>query len=117
MNWRDLKAGDRVRVTFEAELGAPCGELVSIYLLDGSDEKTVISQGEADAATWELLDPPLRVGSAVYRPNKRRCEVLAIHDGLAWVRYAQDGGYDIVPAAHIKNTDEPDDRSDFLNAK
>lgn len=84
MNWRDLSEGDHVRVTFELPV-----DLVSeSYLILGSiDDGVAVDATVADAATWELLDPPLRVGRAQYKPSEESCDVLATHGGLAWVKF------------------------------
>ena len=106
MNWKDLKPGDRVRVTFEADVVERNEYGVELNLSGLCNVVTSIDRNEADAATWELLDPPLRVGRAKFRINNAPCEVLAIHGDVAWIKYDDSGGYNTVAAPILINIDE-----------
>ena len=103
MNWRDLKPGDRVRVTFEIDVTLVGDNFV---LLGDNDDRVTVEGTPADTATWEVIDPPFRVGPAEYRPAKKRCEVLAFANGFAWVRYDTCGSYDTQPTHYFRNVSE-----------
>lgn len=106
-NWRDLKYGDRVRVTFEAPVSFVCKSNINLTLdPDDYEAETSFTYTEANAATWELLDPPLKVGTAEHLPTKKRCAVLALADGFAWVRYDTCGSYDTQPVNYFRNVSE-----------
>jgi hypothetical protein len=103
-NWRNLQAGQRVRVTLDAEVQNVRPTYIHLGLPTGWLPK--IRSEHADAATWEVIDPPLRVGPAEYRPAKKRCEVLALANGFAWVRYDTCGSYDTQPTHYFRNVSE-----------
>ena len=82
-----IKPGDRVRVTFEG------------VLKDRSPDTTIVmvetDQGVSDACVWmsaratfqiERIEPPLKVGDRVRIDGEEIGKVLAVSDGLAWVR-------------------------------
>ena len=102
MNWRDLKPGDRVRVTFEIDVTLVGDNFV---LLGDNDDRVTVEGTPADTATWELLDPPLKVGLAEFKHNGLSCQVLAIYERVAWIKYWH-GGYDTIPINHLVNIDE-----------
>lgn len=81
-NWRDLKPGDRVRVTFEEPVHG------------------------ADAATWELLSRPLKVGPAKFKMCGVLCDVLALHGKWAWIKYVNTGVVGTSLAEMLVNIDE-----------
>lgn len=106
MNWRDLKPGDRVRVTFEAPVSFVCKSSICLALDPTEDEEeTSFTYTEANAATWELLEPTLRVGRAKFKHTGTGCQVLAINENAAWIKHDR-GGYDTFMTEYLENIDE-----------
>ena len=107
MNWRDLKPGDRVRVTFEAPVSFVFESSINLTLDPADDEtETPFTYAEANAAKWELLEPTLRVGRAKHKHNGWPCDVLAIHDDLAWIRYDFNIRHEVLGISKLINIDE-----------
>lgn len=105
MNWRDLKPDNLVRVTFEM----PVRRVAENYLTLGGDDidvKLVVDEKPADAAKWELLPKPLKIGRAKHWPSGHSCQVLAIHEGLAWIVFDLSGDYATRSVCHLENIDE-----------
>lgn len=107
MNWRDLKPGDRVRVTFEASVSFACQSSINLTLDPADNEaETSFIDVEADAATWELLPKPLRVGLAKFKTSGVLCDVLALYGEWAWVKCSNSGGVRTSLAENLVNIDE-----------
>lgn len=104
-NWREIPDGQRVRVTFEADAYDASKFGITLALAGSKESRTELFASEADAATWELIDPPLRVGPAEFRRNSNRVTVLAVHRGRVWVQFPYDLRYE-VDAALLRNISE-----------
>ena len=73
MNWRDLKPGDRVRVTMEARVARIREDSLDLATKSHLLPLTLASIHGPDDVTWERIDPPLRVGRAKFRINNAPC--------------------------------------------
>lgn len=84
---KDLKPGQRVRVTFDATVAENAGSsTLYLKLLDHDDVMTAFVEKEFSALTCELLPDPIGAGDRVrYRGSLAKGSVLAIDDGYAWV--------------------------------
>jgi co-chaperonin GroES (HSP10) len=95
MNWRDLKPGQRVRITLEGEVACShAGVLVFSERTRGGLCEAVTLGTLADSATkLELITPPIKMGDRVLYDDGQGvapAEVLAVHRWEAWVQ-TEDG--------------------------
>lgn len=83
---RDLRPGQRVRVTFDATVDRNGdGYNLRLRMRDGSPQ-TVFLAEEFPALTCELLPDPIKVGDRVRRETSAATgTVLAVHAKSAWV--------------------------------
>lgn len=81
----DLKPGQRVRVTFEAEVSVAKSAYLRFELVKGA--YTTFDGSEFPALTCELLPGPIKVGDRVTSDFRSLLGVvLAIHGNSAWVK-------------------------------
>lgn len=86
INPKDLKPGQRVRVTFDATVDAAKGNFLCLQLVKGT--YSTFWESEFPALTCKLLPDPIEVGDKVRYGNRSATAtgtVLAIHNNSAWV--------------------------------
>ena len=87
----DLKIGDHIRVTLEGVvLNTAFGEYTLVDFNKGRGTGNAMFRDTLDAAGFEVVEPPLKVGDKVMsRIAPRAGEVLALHEHggtqRAWV--------------------------------
>lgn len=93
----DLKPGQRVRVTFEAEVSVAKSAYLRFELVKGA--YTTFDGSEFPALTCELLPDPIEVGDRVQHNSGPTGTVLALHNDRAWV----DDGYPCPSTWDLRN--------------
>jgi hypothetical protein len=102
IDWRTLKIGEHVTVTFDAEV-ADTGDGFASFGLVGGTIVTTMDAAELDKATITKKEQPLKVGdrvSPVFGTNL--ATVIAMHDGHVWVEHDKGGPHLTYKESEIK---------------
>lgn len=98
-----IKAGDRVRVTFEGFVKRELMSTGMSILMDGATESQTFFHNEATADTFhiERIEMPLKIGDKVNNEFYGAGIVLAVKNSVAFVEWAM-GTPSAVHIAHLE---------------
>ena len=92
-----IKAGDKVRITFEGEVSCPTvSDPILVVNTDGNVIRFWVNDTKRDTFSIEKIEPPIAVGDRVTwnRNTDRKGDVVKIHGLKAWV-FDEFGGGDV----------------------